>query len=97
MSGQIGPRRWIMPLLLGGMLAVIVGAALTPNVGVVNAQSNCQYGSCSQGQEPTIPLDYVLLGIVVVETGILIAALAVLFRRRGGSGGPRDEPPEPPA
>jgi hypothetical protein len=86
-----------MSLLLGGMLAVVVAAALAPNVGVVNAQSNCQYGSCSPAPELGIPLDYVLLGIIVVETGVLVAALATLFRRRGGSGGPRDEPPEPPA
>lgn len=84
-----------MPVLLAGMLAVIVAAALTPNTGVVSAQSNCQYASCSQSQEPSVPLDYILIGIIVVETGLLVAA-AVLFKRRAAPDG-KVEPPVKPS
>lgn len=57
MSTRAGPRRLVLSLFLVGMLAVVVAAALTPNSGVVSAQSSCQYGSCPPVQEVTIPLD----------------------------------------
>ncbi len=68
------------------MLAVIIVAALTPNVGVVSAQVNAQYTSVNQ--TPTL-LEYALIGILVVA--ILAAIIGLLVFRRRNRGGPGGE------
>ncbi len=67
------------------MLAVIIGAALTPNVGVVSAQVNAQYTSVNSGPSS---LEYALIGVLVAAIVAAIVALMIFQRRKNrGSGG----------
>ncbi len=68
------------------MLAVIVVAALTPNVGVVSAQVNAQYTSVTSGPST---LEYALIGVLVAAIVAALVGLMIFQRRkkRGGSGG----------
>ncbi|MCI4353069.1 MAG: hypothetical protein L3K14_06745 [Thermoplasmata archaeon] len=78
-------RRLIPTALGAAMLAVIVVAALTPNIGVGAAQPPCQY-NCTNPQNNT--LEYALIGVLVA--GIVAALLALLIfqrRKRRGPGG----------
>jgi hypothetical protein len=106
--------RRIVPLVLGfAMLAVVVAAALSPNVGVVQAQTNSNY---NQSPSSGVPWwEYAAIGGIVAAA--LVVALAVLFTRRrrppaaapppmeawqGGPSGPSAPsapaaPPPPPA
>src|SRR5579859_8165267 len=79
-------RRLIPGTLGAAMFAVIVVAALTPNVGVVSAQVNAQYTSVNQ--TPTL-FEYALIGILVVA--ILAAIIGLLVFRRRNRGGPGGE------
>lgn len=73
--------RRIVPIVLGvAMLAVILAAALTPNVGVVQALTPAQYGQPASTSGTSI---YVYLGIVaLLIVAALIAALLLVRRRR---------------
>jgi hypothetical protein len=81
-------RRLVPSLLGAAMLAVVVLAALTPNIGVGAAQINAQYTSTTS--TGTL-LEYALIGVLVAAiVGALVALL--VFRRRknrgqGGAGG----------
>jgi hypothetical protein len=70
------------------MLAVIVFAALTPNIGVGAAQVNAQY--TSNNQVPTT-LEYALIGVLVAAIVAAIVGLLIFQRRKnrgqGGAGG----------
>jgi hypothetical protein len=81
--------RRLVPTILGAaMLAVIIFAALTPNIGVVNAQPNAQYTNTNQ--VPTT-LEYALIGVLVAAIVAAIVGLLIFQRRknrgRGGAGG----------
>lgn len=66
------------------MLAVVVIAALTPNVGVGAAQAQCQYNCTSSG--PTT-LEYALIGVLVAAIVTALVGLLIFQRRkRGGPG-----------
>lgn len=79
-------RRRIVPIALGvAMLAVVVAAGLTPNVGVVSAQAPAQYTSASSGVQPWV---YGLIAGIAVAAALLLAL--VLMRRR------RSPPPSAP-
>jgi type IV secretory pathway VirB10-like protein len=73
------------------MLAVVVAAGLTPNAGLVQAQSNSQYNQSpsSSGLSPWV---WGAIAIVAVAV-ILLAALIALRRRRP----PAAAPPPPMA
>lgn len=78
--------RRLVPTLLGvAMLAVIVLAALTPNIGVSSAQVNAQYTSKSSSNTT---LEYALIGVLVAA--IVAALVGLLFfqrrKKRGGGG-----------
>jgi hypothetical protein len=76
-------RRVIPAVLSGGMLVVIVAAALAPNTGAIPAQSSCQYGNCGAGSSG-IPLWlWATIGGVILAA-ILAAVFLLYFRRRGG-------------
>jgi hypothetical protein len=70
------------------MLAVIVFAALTPNIGVGAATVNAQY--TSSNQVPTT-LEYALIGVLVAAIVAAIVGLLIFQRRKnrgqGGAGG----------
>ena len=70
------------------MLAVIVFAALTPNIGVGAAQVSSQYTSTNQA--PTT-LEYALIGVLVAAIVAAIVGLLFFQRRKnrgqGGAGG----------
>ena len=76
--------RPVIPLAFGlGMLAVLVAAALTPNVGAAPAQSYCQYNQCIAGTG--VPW-WALAAIAVIIVAVLGAALLLMRRgRRPGS------------
>jgi hypothetical protein len=81
-------RRLIPAGLGAAMLAIIIVAALTPNVGVVAAQPNAQYSS-STGISST--LEYALIGVLVAAIVAAIVGLLYFQRRKnrgqGGAGG----------
>lgn len=79
-------RRLIPTALGAAMLAIIVVAALSPNVGIGAAQPNCQY-NCSNVQNNT--LEYALIGVLVAAIVAALLGLLIFQRRRkrGGPGG----------
>lgn len=82
--------RRIVPVSIGlAMLALVVAAGLTPNVGVVAAQTNCAYGQCPAS--PTFPTWAVALSVGVVVVALLVALL-LLRRRKGKPGAPEGRP-----
>lgn len=99
--------RRIVPVALGAaMLAVVIAAAISPNLGAVPAQTNNQYGQGgSSGLSPW------LVGGIVAAVVVAALALAFLFLRRRrrppatptapvqpwqGGPGPAAAPPVPP-
>jgi hypothetical protein len=66
------------------MLAIIVVAALTPNIGVGAAQVNAQYMST---QPTNNTLEYALIGVLVAAIVAAIVGL-MIFQRRKKRGGP---------
>ena len=62
------------------MLAVVIASALTPNVGVVQAQTNNQY--VSPGNTNPLLSPFVLGGIVAVILAAILVALLLMRRRR---------------
>jgi H+/Cl- antiporter ClcA len=72
--------RRLAPILLGaGMLGTVVAAGLSPTLGAVAAQSNCQYSQCQASTAAPFPW-WIVVVIVVVVLAVLIALL--LLRRR---------------
>ncbi|MGA8537584.1 MAG: hypothetical protein WB789_09370, partial [Thermoplasmata archaeon] len=93
---QIQGGRRLVPILLGaGMLGTVVAAGLTPTIGAVTAQANCQYGSCTSGSSTPFPWWIV----AVVLAAVIVAALVglMLFRRRPPASPAAPEAWEPPA
>jgi hypothetical protein len=102
--------RSLAPLVLAlAMLAVVVAAGLTPNTGIVQAQTNSEYGQpASSGLSPWAYLAAAAVAIVAA----LLLALFLMRRRRPppaatappvqawqsgpGAGGPPTTPPTPP-
>jgi hypothetical protein len=78
--------RRLVPAILGAaMLAVIVVAALTPNVGLVKAQPSAQYTSTTSAGTT---LEYALIGVLVAAIIAAIVGLLIFQRRKkGGQGG----------
>jgi uncharacterized membrane protein YgcG len=83
-SPQLARR--LVPAILGaGMLAIIVFAALTPNIGLVSAQPSAQYTS---KMPANTTLEYALIGVLVAAiVAALVGLLIFQRRRRGGKGG----------
>jgi hypothetical protein len=80
-------RSRIVPVALGlAMLAVVVAAGLSPNTGVVQAQTNTPY---SQPSSSSIS-PYVYLGIaaLVIVAGFLLALFLLRRRRPPAAGAP---------
>ncbi len=76
-------NRAIVHLSLGlGMLAVVVAAGLSPNAGIVQASSNCTYGSCPSSSP--FPLWGIASAIAAVLVALLLAFLLIRRRRRPG-------------
>jgi hypothetical protein len=74
-------KRRLVPLGLGAaMLATVIAAALTPNIGAVPAQSSCQYGTCSSGT--STPFPWWIVAVVVVIVAALVLAYLLVGRRR---------------
>lgn len=101
------PRRWA-PLAIGvALLALVVGLAILPNTGAVPAQSNCQYGVCTNSTASNTTW-YIVIGVLL----LIFMALAILILRgrqrpmstpqaweagpsdSGGAGGPSSDIPE---
>ncbi len=70
------------------MLAVIIVAALTPNIGLVAAQPQAQYNNTTGFSSS---LEYALIGVLVAAIVAAIIALMIFQRRKnrgqGGAGG----------
>jgi len=90
-------RQRMVPLGLGvAMLATLVAAALSPNIGAVPAQSNCQYTTCTSGT--STPFPWWIVGVIAVIVVALLAAYLTFGRRRPPSGGGKGPAAwEPPA
>ncbi len=85
---SVRSRFRVVPVLLGlAMLAVIIAAALSPNAGLVKAQTNTQYGSGGSNTDNT--LTYTLIGLLAVIVAVAALLLAVVVRRRRRGGGPQ--------
>jgi len=91
----------IVPAVLGGgLLALLIAAALTPNTGLVAASSNCGvYNNCP-ASSPAFPW-WVVAAVVLIVAAALIAALLLMRRRRPPASAPpmqawKDTPPVPP-
>ncbi|MGP8072750.1 MAG: hypothetical protein ACLPZM_06440 [Thermoplasmata archaeon] len=85
-----------VPLGLGvAMLATLVAAALSPNIGAVPVQAACQYSNCSSGTSSPFP--WWIVGVIAVLIVALLAAYLIFGRRRppaqGGKGPAAWEPP----
>jgi hypothetical protein len=82
------------------MLAIVVVAALTPNIGVGTAALSPQYQS---GPSPNNTLEFALIGVLVAAIVAAVIGLLVFQRRRnrgsGGAGGVAawQEPPSGPS
>lgn len=90
------------------MLAVVVLAALSPNLGAVPAQTNCPYGICPSSS-PGVPIwVWGVIGAIIIAA--LLGLIFVFTRRRRrppsaaapvqpwqGGAGPGSAPPPPPA
>lgn len=87
-------RRALPGLLAGGLLALLLAAALAPGTGALPAQSDCQYGNCTTSQNPTPLWAWAAVGAFLLLLAALIAILLVRHRRRGGGGAPGAPPPE---
>jgi len=91
------------------MLSVVIAAALAPNLGVVQAQTNSPYNQpASSGLSP---YEYLAIATVIILAGLLLALFLLSRRRRpptgtvppasvwqsgSGSGGTSSSPPPPP-
>ncbi len=62
------------------MLAIVIAAALSPNTGVVQAQTNSQYNQSPSS--PVSPYLYVGIGVAVALAALLVALLLMGRRRR---------------
>lgn len=87
-------RRALPGLLAGGLLALLLAAALAPGTGALPAQSDCQYGNCMPTQNSTPLWAWAAVGAFLVLLLALIALLLVRHRRRGGGGASSEPPPE---
>lgn len=94
-------RNRAVPVVLGlAMLAVVVAAALSPNVGVVQAQTSSPYVTPSSTS--TSPWVYLGIAALVIVVGLLLALFLLRRRRPPGAGAPApaqpwQEGPPPPA
>jgi hypothetical protein len=90
-------RKRAVPVGLGiAMLATVVAAALSPNIGSVAAQSTCQYNNCQSGS--STPFPWWIVGVIILIIVGLILAYLIFGRRRPPS--KSSSPPstwEPPA
>ena len=90
----------ILPAVLGAaLLAILIGAALAPNTGLVAASSNCSvYNNCPSSS-PAFPW-WVVAVVVLIVAAALIAALLLMRRRRPPSSAPmtpwKEAPPATP-
>jgi hypothetical protein len=85
MKSQQWARRLVPTVLGAAMLAIIVVAALAPNIGVGAAQVNAQYTSKSTAPST---LEYALIGVLVAAIVAAIVGLLIFQRRKkGGQGG----------
>ncbi len=103
-------KKRFVPLGLGiAMLGTVIAAALSPNVGLVQAQVTAQYGTPAA---TTTPFPWWIVGVIIALIAALVLAYLLVGRRRrppkgsqapagaagppsGASGGP--PPPPPPA
>ncbi|MCI4330537.1 MAG: hypothetical protein L3K19_01655 [Thermoplasmata archaeon] len=78
MVSEPAPPRFA-PLAVGvALLVLIVGLAVLPNTGAVTAQSNCQYGVCTNSS-PSSSSWLIVLGVLVL---IAVALLVLILRGR---------------
>jgi H+/Cl- antiporter ClcA len=85
-------RKRIVPIVLGlVMLAVVVAAGLSPNAGVVQAQTN--YGYYGQSSSSTVsPWVYLGVALVVIVAGLLLAFFLLRRRRPPAASTPTEQP-----
>jgi hypothetical protein len=95
-------RNRIVPVVLGlAMLAVVVAAGLTPNTGVVQAQTNSAYNQpASSGLSPWV---YLGAAALAIAAGLLLALFLMRRRRPPATAAPPPvqawqggAPPPPP-
>jgi hypothetical protein len=72
------------------MLGTVVAAGLSPTLGSVAAQTNCQYSECPSGSGTPFPWWIV----VVIVVAVLAVLIALLMLRRRPPAAPAN-PPEP--
>ncbi len=97
MPGATWKKRFI-PLGLGAaMLATVLAAALSPNIGAVPAQTSCQYGTCPAATTSTFP--WWIVGVIIALVAALVLAYLLVGRRRRPPKGraPTAVPPAPPS
>lgn len=94
MDSKLRGRPLVPVLLAGAMLALVIVAAFTPDIGAIPTQTSCSYGVCpSTGTSSTTYLILVLLLLLVIAAIVLL----LIRRRRGGgtppgpAGGPMSE------
>jgi len=95
-------RKRIIPVVLGlAMLAIVVAAGLTPNTGVVQAQTNSPYSQPSSSS--LSPWAYLGIAALVIALGLLLALFLLRRRRPPATAAPppmqtwQEGPSPPPA
>src|SRR4029077_4102433 len=74
-----------VPVLVSvGLLMLVIAAALLPNLGIVAAQSNCPYGSCTSSAPANYNTYYAVLAVLAI-VAVALAILLFMRRRKGGS------------
>ncbi|HTS33257.1 MAG TPA: hypothetical protein VMI55_04885 [Thermoplasmata archaeon] len=90
-------KQRLIPLGLGvAMLGTLVAAALSPNVGLVQAQATSQYGTPAGTSSP---FPWWIVGVIIAIVAALILAYLIVGRRRRPPQGraPRGGPAVPPS
>jgi hypothetical protein len=95
MPTSVWGKRAVPIALGGGMLATVVAAVLSPNIGAVPVPATCAYGTCPAGT--STPFPWWIVGVIAVIVIALIAAYLVFGRRRPPSQGSGPAAWEPPA
>jgi hypothetical protein len=86
------PRKRIVPIILGSaMLAIVVAAGLSPNSGLVQAQTSPGYYG-QPSSSTTAPWIYLVIAALVILVALLLALILLRRRRPPAMSAPAAQP-----